>query len=145
MTIWLGCGPTSSRVHSIENKTICVLLHLRLKCSHIINSHACKQTNNLSWTLRSFSYLRYHMICPCSAGDIFHLWYLRCVWMLRPDSQPDRLRSWPPALKPVNRLRSQLTRFMAKLICWPVSKPRGQLAQWLRAGTMPHSASLYVL
>ena len=42
-------------------------------------------------------------------------------------------------------LWSRLTQFMTKLICWPASKPIGQLALWLRARTMPHSASLYVL
>ena len=53
--------------------------------------------------------------------------------------------SRPPDLKPVNQLRSRLTRFMTKSICWPASKPRGQLAPWLRARKMPHSASLYML
>ena len=55
-----------------------------------------------------------------------------------------RFTVWP-VLKPVNRLKSRLTRFMTKLICWPALKPGGQLAPWLRARMMPHSTSLYVL
>ena len=62
--------------------------------------------------------------------------------MLRPNSQPDRLQSWLPTLKLVNQLKSRLTWFMTKFICWPALKLRGQLVPWLRARTMPHSMSV---
>ena len=48
-------------------------------------------------------------------------------------------------LNPVNQLKSWLTQFMTKLICWPIWKLKGQLAPWLRTKTMPHSTSVYML